>query len=131
MFDADAILRPWFDRLAIFLSAIPIGVLMNVLRITVTVWLFQVADAHVARVVFHDVAGWVMMPAALLLMWLEMLFLGRLWLVQEREAPVPVPAPTIVPVSNAASPPRWATRPVPQNLSRSEATAERSLAGDL
>src|SRR5436305_1428775 len=26
--------RPWPDRLAIFLSAIPIGVLMNVLRIT-------------------------------------------------------------------------------------------------
>src|SRR5207244_428595 len=32
--------RPLFDRLVIFLSAVPIGVLMNVLRITVTVILF-------------------------------------------------------------------------------------------
>jgi exosortase/archaeosortase family protein len=115
--------RGWFDRLTIFLSAVPIGVLMNVLRITVTVWLYQVADAHTARVVFHDVAGWVMMPAALLLMWLELLFLSRLWLPQEREIPVPVPAPR---KSSPASPPRWAARR-PQKVSRPEATAELSL----
>src|SRR5262249_3716366 len=70
--------RPRLDRLLVFLSAVPIGVLMNVLRITVTVYLFEAANADLARLVFHDIAGWVMMPLALILLWLELLFLGRL-----------------------------------------------------
>jgi exosortase len=88
---ALVIQRPTFDRVVIFLSAAPIGVLMNVGRITVTVFLYQVADAETARVVFHDVAGWVMMPLALVVLWLELCFLGRLWRPAERRRPVPVP----------------------------------------
>jgi len=75
---AFIIQRPRLDRIVVFLSAAPIGVLMNVVRITVTVLLFQFANAAVARVVFHDVAGWVMMPMALVVLWLELLFLARL-----------------------------------------------------
>jgi exosortase len=85
--------RPLRDRLVIFFSAIPIGVLMNVVRITVTVVLYQTASAAVARVVFHDVAGWVMMPMALAVMGLELWFLGRLW------RPVPAPGP-VAPTTN-------------------------------
>ena len=57
---------------------------MNVVRITVTVFLHSLVSAELAKVVFHDVAGWVMMPLALFVLWLELLFLDRLWL--------PVPA---------------------------------------
>lgn len=88
---AFVIERPVFDRLVIFFSAIPVGVMMNVLRITVTVFLYRVADREVARVVFHDVAGWVMMPMALLVLWLELWWLGRLWIRTESTRPVPVP----------------------------------------
>ncbi len=87
---ALVIQRSRFDKVVLFLSAVPIGVLMNVLRITVTVLLFQVASADLARVVFHDVAGWVMMPLALVVLWLELLFLGRLWRPMDRAGPVPV-----------------------------------------
>jgi exosortase len=88
---AFVIQRPLFDKVVIFLSAIPIGVLMNVVRITITVLLYQVASEDVAKVVFHDVAGWVMMPLALVVLWLEMLWLSRLWLPVERTGPLPVP----------------------------------------
>src|SRR5262249_31078856 len=75
---AFIIQRPLLDKAIIFLSAIPVGVIMNVLRITVTVFLFRFADAEVARAVFHDVAGWVMMPLALLVLLLELRFLKHL-----------------------------------------------------
>jgi hypothetical protein len=91
---------------------------MNVVRITVTVLLFQVLDARTAHIVFHDVAGWVMMPLALVVLWLEMLFLRRLFRPQEGESPAPVPVP-VVPVSTPATPPDWATRPTPK-VSRPE-----------
>jgi exosortase len=119
---ALVIRRQRLERLAIFLSAVPIGVLMNVLRITVTVWLYQVADERTARIVFHDVAGWVMMPAALATMWLESLYLRRLWRpVVEVEAPVPVPA-----AQASSSPPHWARRGAASS-SRPEATAQQPL----
>jgi len=86
---AFAVDRPRLDKCIIFLSAIPIALLMNVLRITVTVFLFQYADAQTARVIFHDVAGWVMMPLALLTLGGLITLLDRLWLVEEVR-PVPV-----------------------------------------
>jgi len=95
---AFVIQRSRFDCTVVFLSAVPVGVLMNVVRITVTVFLYRVASADLANVVFHDVAGWVMMPLALAVMWLELLWLGRLWQPIERTGPVPVP------VSNTAHP---------------------------
>jgi exosortase len=109
---AFSVRRPRFDKVVLFLSAVPIGVMMNVARITVTVFLFQYASAEVAKVVFHDVAGWVMMPAALAVLWLELVILGWLWLPEEKSRPVPLPRRA---VSAAAPPPssRMAdTRPV-------------------
>src|SRR5262249_37431723 len=87
---ALVIQRPRFDKVVVFLSAVPIGVLMNVVRISVTVLLYQTAGRRLAEVVFHDVAGWVMMPLALVVLWLELLWLGRLWLRVETPRPVPV-----------------------------------------
>src|SRR5207244_10109196 len=75
---AFVIRRPMIDRVLIFASAVPVGVLMNILRITVTVFLYRTTDAEIAKVVFHDVAGWVMMPLALVLLGLELLYLSRL-----------------------------------------------------
>jgi exosortase len=91
--------RPRVDRVIVFLSAVPIGVLMNVLRITVTVYLFEAASADLARLVFHDIAGWVMMPLALIVLWLELLFLGRLRQPIEQARPVPLPSGAPSPVA--------------------------------
>ena len=45
-------------------SAIPIALIVNSIRITITGLLFQVADSEFAERVFHDWAGMVMMPMA-------------------------------------------------------------------
>jgi exosortase len=92
--------RPLVDRLILFASAIPIGVLVNVMRITVTGLLHKTAGSAIANVVFHDLAGWLMMPLAMCLLWLETLYLARLFpaLVPAESAllarPPTIPDPT-------------------------------------
>jgi exosortase len=75
--------RPLLDRIVLFLSAAPIGVLANVLRITVTVVLHRTAGSEVANAVFHDLAGWFMMPLAVALLWFELRLLDRLFIPTE------------------------------------------------
>jgi exosortase len=87
---AFIIQRPLRDKAIIFLSAVPIGVLMNLVRIIVTAILHQTAGSDIANLVFHDLAGWLMMPLALGVLWLELRFLGRLFVVLEPTGPVPV-----------------------------------------
>jgi len=69
--------RGWPEKVIIFLSAVPIAVLANVIRITVTGLLFEASQDNLARVVFHDLAGWLMMPLALGMLFLELWVLGR------------------------------------------------------
>ena len=68
--------------------AIPVALATNVLRITVTGILFEtVADHRVAMIVYHDLAGWLMMPLALVLMWLELKIFSRLFVELPAEGP--------------------------------------------
>jgi exosortase len=73
--------RPWWDKLVILLSAIPIALAVNVIRITVTGLLYMVAgqDNIAIQKICHDYAGLViMMPAALIMLWIELQILERL-----------------------------------------------------
>ena len=65
-------------RFLVFLSAAPIALLVNVLRITATGVLYETAGTRWAELVFHDLAGWLMIPTALLLLWLTSAYLQRL-----------------------------------------------------
>jgi exosortase len=69
--------RPWWDRLILVASAAPIAVAANVVRITVTGALYEASRNELAQVVFHDVAGWLMMPLALLMLFAELAILRR------------------------------------------------------
>src|SRR5205085_11723097 len=71
------------------LSAIPIGVTANLVRITVTAILHRTVGSYMANLVFHDLAGWLMMPLALAMLWLELKLLS--WLLLEREPQRPLP----------------------------------------
>jgi exosortase len=73
--------RPLLDRAVILLSAGPIAILANVTRITVTGVLHEVAGSEVANAVFHDWAGWLMMPVALGLLALVLKVLSHLLVV--------------------------------------------------
>ena len=79
---------PLADRLVIVVSAVPIAVIANVLRITATgTAYYHFGDgSEVAHAIMHDLAGWLMMPLALGLLWLELKYLQFLL--------VPVKEPT-------------------------------------
>jgi exosortase len=72
--------RPWWDKFVILLSALPIALLVNIIRITVIGLLYWVVgpDAHIAQKLGHDWAGLFMMPLALGFLWLELQILERL-----------------------------------------------------
>jgi exosortase len=84
------ILRPWWEKVIILASAVPIAVLANVGRITSTGLLYQMGRGREAELVFHDLAGWLMMPAGLAMIGMELKILGRLTVVSESHSPLPV-----------------------------------------
>lgn len=69
--------RHWLYSVAMILAAAPIAVVANVIRITVTGILFEANQNRIAQVVFHDVAGWLMMPLGVGFLALLMLFIDR------------------------------------------------------
>jgi exosortase len=84
------------DKLLIVTSAIPIAVVANVARITAT-GVAHCGWGEEAGRLLHDWAGWLMMPLALILLWLELVFLGRLLVEVDPPAPLPIdygPSPT-------------------------------------
>jgi exosortase len=81
---------PLVDRIVVLVSAVPIAVVANVVRITATgiAYYHLGADSEVGRAIMHDLAGWLMMPLALALLWLEWCYLQRLFPAVERPQPV-------------------------------------------
>lgn len=77
--------RPWWDKFVILLSAIPIALLVNIIRITVIGLLYWVVGEgnHIAQKLSHDWAGLFMMVLALGFLWLELQILERLTLPVE------------------------------------------------
>jgi len=82
--------RPLLDRLLIVASAIPVAVLANVTRITVTGLMHEWVGREIADLVFHDLAGWLMMPFALAVLGAELWYLNRLLVPVEKQGPLPV-----------------------------------------
>jgi exosortase len=93
--------RPWPDTLVILASAAPVAVAANVARITATAFLHVTVGGRWADLVFHDLAGWLMMPLALGLLWVELQVLSRLLVERPAERPR---VPPSWPVPAGASP---------------------------
>jgi exosortase len=87
--------RPTWMKAALVTSAVPIAVLANVARITLTGVLTETVGRGAGDVFYHDAAGWLMMPVALFLLWLELGFLSRLF--------VPAAPPCSEPIGFAAT----------------------------
>ena len=54
--------RTWTEKTVIALTAIPIAIAANCIRIIATGIAFEYFDPETAQHIFHDVAGWLMMP---------------------------------------------------------------------
>lgn len=70
--------RPLWERLIVLASAVPIALIVNILRITVTGLCYEYFSPEIADKVFHLLAGWLMMPLAIGLLWAEIAILSRL-----------------------------------------------------
>ena len=75
--------RPIYERVILLLSAIPIALASNIIRITATALCYHWLGEKWGEKVAHDLAGWAMMPIALLLLYLELSIMS--WMVVEVE----------------------------------------------
>jgi exosortase len=88
--------RPWWDKLVILLSAIPIALVSNVIRIVTTALLYLAFGQETGWLnsIIHDWAGFAMMPIGLGLLWIELSILSRLTIPLDNEDFVPFGAAT-------------------------------------
>ncbi len=82
--------RPWWERIVIVLSSVPIALAVNIVRITVTGILHLTAGPKLADLVFHDLAGWLMMPMALGMLYVEFQILSHLIIEEDATGPLQI-----------------------------------------
>lgn len=70
--------RSAIQKLILIISGIPVALLCNTLRLTITAIAFTVMDAVKWEAFFHDFGGYAMMPIALIVIYLEMGLLEKL-----------------------------------------------------
>ncbi len=73
--------RTWWEKLFIAACAIPIAILVNCVRITATGIAYEYASPEMAERIFHDIAGWLMMPLGF------MILVGGLWILDQLIVP--------------------------------------------
>jgi exosortase len=85
---ASFLLRvPIWKKVLLIISAIPIAIFSNVVRIVLDGMLTEWVNADVGHFV-HDNAGWLMMPLAMLMIWGEMALLSALLVEASMEGPL-------------------------------------------
>jgi exosortase/archaeosortase family protein len=99
--------RPLLDRLFLVASAIPVALVANVARIVMTGALHEMVGGHTATTFYHDLAGWVMMPLALVLYWIEIELFARILIETKHQGPAVL---DLAASRRVASPPPATTR---------------------
>jgi exosortase len=80
--------RPLVEKVIVVLSAAPIAVIANLVRITVTAVLHSMSHHEMANTTYHDLAGWFMMPLAVVLLWIELAILRRVFVIAPASGPL-------------------------------------------
>ncbi|MFN7291464.1 MAG: exosortase/archaeosortase family protein [Pirellula sp.] len=83
--------RTPIEKFLIGLSAIPIAVAANCIRITATALAYEYMSAKFAEKFFHDIAGWLMMPIGFGLLFAVLFLLERLILKEPDSTPMGSP----------------------------------------
>jgi exosortase len=92
---AVVVRRPLLDRLVLLASAAPIAVAANAVRITTTGVAFATAGPQLGELIFHDLAGWLMMPLAIGLLALELKVLDWVLVSAPDNKPAAPPIPGV------------------------------------
>ena len=82
--------KPMWERCVVLLSALPIAIVCNVIRITATGVMYEAVGGATAKAFFHDFAGWLMMLLAVGFLRFELWFWSRLLIEQPDREVVPI-----------------------------------------
>jgi exosortase len=77
--------RTWIEKVVIAMSAIPIAIIANCIRIIATGIAFEYFDSKTAEHFFHDIAGWLMMPLGFLILLVVLSLMDRILIVEQPE----------------------------------------------
>jgi len=78
--------RLWWEKLVILISSLPIALLCNTVRLTVTAVAFTAVAGERWEGMFHDFGGYAVMPLALSIVVVELWLLTKLTRVQEEKS---------------------------------------------
>jgi exosortase/archaeosortase family protein len=73
--------RTWWEKLIILASGLPIALLCNSVRLTITALAFTVLSGEHWEKIFHNFGGYAMMPLAIAALVTELWFLAKLTVV--------------------------------------------------
>jgi len=79
--------RTRWEKIVILFSAIPIALISNIVRIVTTAVAYEYASRETADLIFHDLSGWLMMPLAMLLLFIELKIIDLLFVEVEDAHP--------------------------------------------
>ncbi len=82
--------RAWWEKWLIFLSSLPIALVCNTIRLTVTSIAFTKIEGDHWEQLFHDFGGYAMMPFALVLVVLELWVIKLLTILPETQETIVV-----------------------------------------
>ncbi|MHC4083603.1 MAG: exosortase [Planctomycetota bacterium] len=77
--------RAWWEKLIVLTSSLPIALLCNTVRLTITAIAFTVLTGEHWEKIFHDFGGYAMMPLALAVIVTELWLLTRLTVLPLKE----------------------------------------------
>lgn len=77
--------RPLWQRLVLLASTIPIAILCNIVRVTVTGFIYVLGDPKYAQGIYHDMLGMLMLPLAFAFYWLLAGFMANLFVEEDEE----------------------------------------------
>jgi exosortase len=77
--------RAWWEKLIILASSLPIALLCNTVRLTITALAFTVLAGEYWERIFHDFGGYAMMPLALAAVVSELWLLAKLTTLETKE----------------------------------------------
>ena len=77
--------RAWWEKLIVLVSSLPVALLCNTLRLTITALAFTVLSGEHWEKIFHDFGGYAMMPLALAAVVAELWLLAKLTTLPMKE----------------------------------------------
>lgn len=113
---------PVWAKVVLLLGALPTAVVANVFRICATAILYDADQGEAARQLYHDLAGWIMIPLGCVLILVEVWVLDHILLPAEPAAvrAAPLNAPPVA-SSGASSSARPVVTPAGLNLPGNDA----------